>query len=278
MKDYVAGKVIIITGAGSGIGAKVAEKLAARNAKLIISDINEARLNVVAQAITSAGGTVIPLLCDAASYEDNQLLVKTAVSNFGRLDVFIPNAGIMPLAPFSSHAKALDSWIKCIDINLKGAIYAIDTAYDQMVAQGGGQFIFSSSIYSNYPVLGGAVYQATKKGLEYIADGLRQESYGKLKTTVVQISGLADTNLGEGIVDSEGSWGLFGCEVDEWKRRSVLMQNGTVPPECMDPENIQNYFCTSDVTADTFVYCIDQPMGMQISYITPRGTNEPYLL
>lgn len=278
MKDYVVGKVVIITGAGSGIGRAVAKQLAARKAKLVVSDIQETRLDAVCAELRAAGGEVVGMVADAASQADTRALVQCAVDRFGRLDVFIPNAGTMPLAPFSAHAKAVDAWARCIDINLKGAVYAIDAAYDQMIAQGGGQFIFSSSIYSSYPVLGGAVYQATKKGLEYISDGLRQESFGKLKTTVVQISGLADTNLGESIMDADGAWGLFGCQVDEWKRRLQESADGTVPPECSDPDNIQNRFCTSDYTADAFVYAIDQPMGMQISYITPRGTNEPYLL
>jgi NADP-dependent 3-hydroxy acid dehydrogenase YdfG len=191
-KNYVEGKVIIITGASSGFG-----KLTAKRA----AEMGEEKLKETVAEIKAAGGEASYIVTDVAKKDDVFAMAKFAVDTYGRIDVLVNNAGTMPLAFFSEHEQALDKWEQCIDISIKGTIFGISAVYDQMIKQGQGQVINVSSIYANFPVAGAGVYQVAKMGVQYLAESLRSECQGKIKVTTIKPTGFMKTNLSSSVVD-----------------------------------------------------------------------------
>jgi NADP-dependent 3-hydroxy acid dehydrogenase YdfG len=137
------------------------EKASAMGAKIVCADIDEAGLAETGTSLDGAGAECITVRADVTRIEDMQALASAAVERFGRIDVMVNNAGIMPLAFYRDHAEALGAWERCIDINIKGVLHGIVAVHDQMMAQGAGHVINLSSIYSNFPVAGAAVYGAS---------------------------------------------------------------------------------------------------------------------
>ena len=183
MNNYVDGKVIVITGAGSGFGKLTSEMAAEMGGKIICADINEESVKIVVEGIKSKGGQAEYTVTDASVKNQMDDMAKFAVDTFGRIDVLVNNAGTMPLAFYADHKEAWESWEKCIDINLKGVLFGTMAVYDQMIKQDQGQIINISSIYGNYPVVGGAVYEATKAAVVTLTGVLRQEARGIIKTS-----------------------------------------------------------------------------------------------
>ena len=136
MADHVSGKSIVITGGGGGFGRLVAQKAAARGAKVTLGDIDLTAAEAVAAEIRDTGGEAQAVAVDVTDLDAVKALVSAAVSRFGALDVMVNNAGIMPLAFFSDHAAAHGAWTRCIDINIKGVLNGQVAAYDPMLAQG----------------------------------------------------------------------------------------------------------------------------------------------
>jgi NADP-dependent 3-hydroxy acid dehydrogenase YdfG len=280
MNNYVKGKVVVITGAGSngGFGRITAEKLALMGAKVVISDINDEGIRDAVAAIKEKGGEVAGKRADVTKYEDNVELVKFAVDTYGQLDVFIANAGIMPNAGWASHEKAIEAWDACIDINLKGTVHGIGACYDIMIEQEtGGHFIGISSIFANFPTLGSGVYAATKIGVRYLVTSLRQEAVGKIKTTIINPTGVR-TPLYDTIVDNKNSYGLIGWNLSEIAERYKLAQEGKQDPRFNDINSILNEDIAPGDIADSIVYAINQPLGLVISEITVRSSNELRIL
>ncbi len=153
-----------------------------------------------------------------AEYIDTEVRIKEQVENmaefaldkFGAIDILINNAGTMPLAFFADHEKAYDAWERCLDINLKGTLNGICAVYDTMIQQGRGHIVNVSSIYVNYPVTGAGVYQATKTGIRYMSDSLRQEAQGKIKVTTVNPTGTLGIKLGAGIINPAAGLTVLG--------------------------------------------------------------------
>jgi NADP-dependent 3-hydroxy acid dehydrogenase YdfG len=193
MDDFVKGKVIFVTGAASGFGRLVAEMLGLRGARVVVADIDEPGARAVAEGIRSAGGEAAHRRTDVTDRADTVGLAAYAVETFSAIDVLVNNAGIMPLAFFSDHGAAAEAWDRCIDVNLKGVLHGIIAVYDQMIAQGKGQVINISSIYGNVPVVGSAVYSATKAAVNVISESLRAESQGRIKVTIVRPTGVPGT-------------------------------------------------------------------------------------
>ena len=185
MPNHVAGKSIVITGAGSGFGKLVSERVAALGAKVACADLNLEAAEAVAAGIRAANGEAKAFRTDVASIADMRALAKSAVDAFGAIDVMVNNAGIMPLAFFSDHDAALEAWHRCIDVNMKGVLNGMVAVYDQMIAQGRGHVVNLSSIYGNFPVVGAAVYGATKAAVNFLSEPLRVEASGKIKVTIV---------------------------------------------------------------------------------------------
>lgn len=164
MTDYMTGKSIVITGAGGGFGRLVALKAAARGAKVTLGDINAEAAEAVAQEVRAAGGAAQAVATDVRDLVQVKALVGAAEEAYGAVDVMLNNAGIMPLAFIADHEMAYAAWERCIDINIKGVLNGMVAAHDAMIAAGRGHVINVSSIYGNFPVMGAAVYGASKVG------------------------------------------------------------------------------------------------------------------
>ena len=209
-QNYVRGKVIIVTGAAGGFGRLVCEKTAALGAKVVCGDIDGAALESVVKELTARGADAIGLATDVTRIEQVRALATAAVGRFGRIDVMVNNAGIMPLAFYADHAQALPAWERCLDINVKGVLYGIVAVHDQMIRQGSGHVVNLSSIYGNFPVAGAAVYGASKAAVNFLSEALRVESQGKIKVTNVRPTGVPGTNLSSAIVNPQAIVGILG--------------------------------------------------------------------
>ena len=275
MKNYIEGKVIVVTGAGSGFGKLISEKAAAMGAKVVCSDINEESVRVVADSLKEKKFDAASVKSDVTKKEEVDAMVKFAVARYGRVDVLVNNAGTMPLAFFSDHKDAWKAWDKCIDINLRGVIYCMSAVYDQMIGQGQGHIINISSIYGNNPVVGAAVYQATKVACRYAADTLRQEAKGKIKVSIVRPTGVPGTGLGDTVINPEALVGLLGQNVGEYGELMPEIENH---PEMTDKEKITYYALDPETIADSVLYIINQPWGVNIGDITVRASGEPFIL
>ena len=173
MNDNITGKVVVITGASSGMGEATARDLAARGAKIVLGARRADRLDTIVQDITEAGGQATAVTTDVTRLEDVQKLVDTANETYGRVDVIFNNAGLMPLSPLES--LRINEWDRMIDVNMKGALYGIAAALPYMKEQKSGHVINVSSVYGHKVVATGAVYCATKHAVRAISEGLRQE-------------------------------------------------------------------------------------------------------
>jgi NADP-dependent 3-hydroxy acid dehydrogenase YdfG len=280
MSDHVRGKVVVITGAASGFGQLVAEKVGARGARVVVADIDAEGAEAVATAIRAAGGEAIHRGTDVTDRVAMAGLAALAVESYSSIDVLVNNAGIMPLAFFADHGPAAEAWDRCIDVNLKGVLHGITAVYDQMIAQGRGHVVNISSIYGNVPVVGSAVYSATKAAVNVISESLRAESQGRIKVTVVRPTGVPGTGLGASIVNGEALVGLVGQNLELFQQRAAAVF-GAGPPEekaeFTDAEKITYWAISPDELASQVVYVIDQPWGVSISDITVRASGEQYL-
>ena len=278
MHRYVEGRVVIVTGAGSGFGRLISQKCAALGASVVCADINEDGLNESVAAITGAGRKAVSQNTDVSSFPDMQRLAARAVDEFGAIDVMVNNAGIMPLAFYSDHAQAMDAWARCIDINIKGVLYGIAAVYDQMIGQNRGHVVNISSIYGNFPVEGAAVYGASKAAVNYLSDSLRVEAQGKIKVTVVKPTGVSGTRLGEAVVNQGAAVGIAGQHAEAMFARHAEVLAEQASPEILDKENIAYFNLDPDSLTDQVVHAINQPWGVSIAEVTVRASGEGFIL
>lgn len=278
MNEHVVNKVIVITGAASGFGRLVSQKAAALGAKVICADINQAELVVTENTIKAAGGVATSLVTDVTQFEQMQALANHALDNYGRIDVWVNNAGIMPLAFHADHALAAAAWNRCIDINFKGVMHGIMAAHDPMINQGRGHIVNLSSIYSNFPVVGAGVYGATKAAVNFLSDSLRVESQGRIKVTVVKPTGVPATGLGAGIINPAAVIGILGQNAPSYMQLREALQNSELPIENTDVNSIEYYALEPEYLADQIIAVINQPWGVNISEITVRASGDAYIL
>lgn len=277
MTNYVDGKVIIITGAGSGFGKLVAQMTAALGAKVVGADIDEESLKAVVDGIRAHGQVAEYRVADVTDKTQMDAVAEFAVERFGRIDVMLNNAGIMPLAYFADHKDAWQGWDKAIDINIKGVVNGITAVYDQMIAQGEGQVVNISSIYGNYGIPGSGVYSATKAAVKVISDSLRIEAQGKIKVTTLKPTGIPGTNLASGIVNEEALLGLTAHNAARFGENMAAYLNEELPAKKSDPNSVQYWTVTPEELAQNVVYVINQPWGVNISDLTVRATGEDYV-
>jgi NADP-dependent 3-hydroxy acid dehydrogenase YdfG len=173
MSNNIAGKVVVITGASSGMGEAAARHLSAQGASVVLGARRIERLQVLAGEITSAGGKALAVETDVTNRAQVQRLVDSAVETHGRIDVLINNAGIMPLSPLER--LKVEEWDRMIDVNLKGVLYGIAAALPHMQEQRAGHIINLSSVAGHKLFGGSAVYSATKFAVRALSEGLRQE-------------------------------------------------------------------------------------------------------
>ena len=157
----IEGKVVVITGASSGIGESTARLLAGRGAKVAIAARRKDRIDRIAEDITSKGGSAIGFKADVTARDEVEALVKGTLRKHGRVDVMVNNAGIMPIAPMA--ALKVEEWDRMIDINIKGLLYGVAAVLPVMQQQKQGHIINVASVFG-FKVFapGGTVYSATK--------------------------------------------------------------------------------------------------------------------
>lgn len=278
MADHVAGKSIVITGAGGGFGRLVAKKAAARSAMLTLGDIDLAAAEAVAAEIRGQGGQAQAVQTDVTQLAQVKALAAAALERHGKIDVMINNAGIMPLAFFADHDAAYSAWERCIDINIKGVLNGMVAAHDPMIAAGRGQVINISSIYGNFPVAGAAVYGASKAAVNVLSESLRLESRGKIKVTTVKPTGVPATGLGGTVINPAAVVGILGANLPEFLDMSSKIQDGSFPEERLDPENIDYASLAPEHIADAVLHVIDQPWGVSVGDITIRAAGDHFIL
>ncbi|MFB6557820.1 SDR family oxidoreductase [Streptomyces sp. NPDC056400] len=191
-------KVVAITGASSGIGEATARRLAADGHRLLLGARRGDRLAALSREINEAGGTAAFQRLDVTDAADVQAFVAAAQEHYGRLDVMVNNAGVMPLSPLA--ALKVDEWDRTIDVNVKGVLHGIAAALPVMRAQGGGHFVNVASVGAYEVSPTAAVYCATKFAVRALSEGLRQESDGSVRVTLVS-PGVTESELAEGISD-----------------------------------------------------------------------------
>lgn len=192
-------KVILITGASSGIGEGIARELGSTGAKVLLGARRLDRIEAIAAEIRSTGGIAEARELDVTNLLSMAQFVQSALDNWGRVDVLINNAGIMPLSPLAAGKQ--DEWERTIDVNIKGVLWGIGAVLPVMEAQGSGQIINLGSIGALSVVPTAAVYCASKFAVRAISDGLRQES-SKIRVTCVN-PGVVESELASTITHAE---------------------------------------------------------------------------
>jgi NADP-dependent 3-hydroxy acid dehydrogenase YdfG len=234
----IENKVVVITGAGSGIGAATATLLAERGAKVVLGARRKDRLDALAAKI---GATSLPT--DVRKAGDVANLVRLARERHGRLDVFVGNAGVGPISPLD--ALRVDDWDTMIDVNIKGVLHGIAAALPVFREQGFGQFVHTASTAAYRTVPAMAVYAATKTAVRTISEGLRQEAGKDLRVSVVS-PGIVDTGFVDGIPDPAVRAGLI-------ETRDAV----AIPPEAI---------------ARAIAFAIEQPADVDVNEIVVRPT------
>ncbi|QRK06303.1 SDR family oxidoreductase [Archangium violaceum] len=193
-------KVVVITGASSGIGEATALLLAERGAKVVLGARRADRLEALAARIAGAGGETAHARTDVKRREDLSNLVKLACERYGKLDVLVNNAGVMPVSPLDD--LRVEDWEEMIDVNIKGVLYGIAAALPVFREQGFGHFVNIASTAGHRTVPNQSVYSGTKFAVRAISEGLRQEAGDKLRVTIIS-PGLVRTNFAEGVTNPE---------------------------------------------------------------------------
>jgi len=246
MNDNIAGKVVVITGASSGLGEATARMLSAQGAIVVLGARRVDRLKALADELTAAGGKAMALTTDVTDPDQVKALVDEAVRVFGRVDVMLNNAGLMPHSPLER--LKIDDWNRMIDVNLRGVLYGIAAALPHMQRQKSGHFINVSSVAGHKVRPGSAVYAATKTAVRVISEGLRQE---------VKPYGIRTTVLSPGAVSSE------------------LMNSVTEPDVAA---GIRKFYEDYAIPAETFarmvVFAMSQPQDVDVNEILFRPTNQ----
>jgi NADP-dependent 3-hydroxy acid dehydrogenase YdfG len=195
-KIMIESKVVLITGGSTGIGAEVARTLAAKGAKVAIAARREDKLDAVRAEIAAQGGDIRAYVMDVTDKHQVKAVVDAVVHDFGRLDVIINNAGIMPIRPMSE--VNTDEWDAMIDVNIKGTLYGIAAALPLFLAQQSGHIINLSSVAGiRVFAPGGTVYSGTKFAVSAISEGLRMEVGSAVRVTSIEPGAVeSDLKLG----------------------------------------------------------------------------------
>ncbi|NJL36805.1 MAG: SDR family oxidoreductase [Leptolyngbyaceae cyanobacterium RM2_2_4] len=235
----VENKVIVITGASSGIGEASAKLLAANGAKVVLGARRTDRLEKLVEEIHVSGGTAEFKAVDVTDRGDVKAFIEFAKDKFGRVDVIFNNAGVMPLSPLN--ALKVEEWDNMINVNVHGVLNGIAAGLPIMEAQGSGQIINTASIAAHWVGPTAAVYCATKYAVWAISEGLRQESQNIRVTTISP--GVVETELGLDITD-ESSKGFL-----QELRKTAL---------------------TTDAIARAVLYAVSQPDDVDVNEIIVR--------
>jgi NADP-dependent 3-hydroxy acid dehydrogenase YdfG len=237
------GKVVVITGASSGIGEAAALLLAERGAKVVLGARGPDRLAALAARIVAAGGDAAYARTDVKRRDDVSALVELACERYGKLDALVNNAGVMPISPLDELRVA--DWEEMIDVNIKGVLYGIAAALPVFRTQGFGHFINIASTAGHKTVPNQSVYSGTKFAVRAISEGLRQEAGPALRVTIIS-PGMVRTNFADGVTSQTMKAQL------EQSRNTFAM-----PP---------------DAIARAIVFAIEQPPDVDVNEIVVRHT------
>ena len=201
MNNEIAGKVVVITGASSGLGEATARHLSAQGASVVLGARRVDRIQALAAELAGTGGKAIAIATDVTDYDQVKRLVDAAVQAYGRVDVMINNAGLMPHSPLER--LKIDDWDRTIDVNIKGVLYGIAAALPHMKQQKSGHIINVSSVAGHKVTPGGAVYSATKHAVRALTEGLRQEVKPyNIRTTIISPGAVA-TELPDSVTEPD---------------------------------------------------------------------------
>jgi NADP-dependent 3-hydroxy acid dehydrogenase YdfG len=199
MSQGIENKVVVITGASSGLGEAAARHLARHGAKPVLGARRRDRLEALAQELSLGDDAVVQT--DVTRSDQVRRLVDHAVRSHGRIDVIVNNAGLMPHSPLER--GRIEDWDRMIDVNIKGVLYGIAAALPHMKAQKNGHIINVSSVAGHKVRAGGAVYAATKHAVRVISEGLRQEVKPyNIRTTIIS-PGMVATELPDSITEPD---------------------------------------------------------------------------
>lgn len=206
MSQNIEGKVVVITGASSGLGEATARHLSAEGATVVLGARRTDRIQHLADEIVDGGGKALAITTDVTDCDQVKGLVDAAVKNYGRIDVIINNAGLMPQAPLER--LNIKDWDRTIDVNIKGVLYGIAAALPYMKQQKAGHFVNVSSVAGHVVGPNFAVYAATKHAVRALSDGLRQEVKPyNIRTTVIS-PGAVDTELPGSVTEPDIAEGI----------------------------------------------------------------------
>ncbi|QWU16782.1 NADP-dependent 3-hydroxy acid dehydrogenase YdfG [Paenibacillus sophorae] len=238
----IKGKVVVITGASSGIGEAAARLLSRHGAHVVLGARRTDRLEALVSEIRSEGGTAEYHALDVTQKEQMDEFIRFANSTFGRVDVIVNNAGVMPLSLLD--ALKVDEWDRMIDVNIRGVLHGIAAGLPVMKQQGSGQFINIASIgaYSVTPTA--AVYCATKYAVRAISEGLRLEVGGDIRVTLIS-PGVTESELADSISDEEARQAM-----KEYRRISI----------------------PASAIARSILYAMEQPAEVDVNEIIVRPT------
>jgi NADP-dependent 3-hydroxy acid dehydrogenase YdfG len=246
MSNNIEGKVVVITGASSGLGEAAARHLSAQGARVVLGARRRDRIDALSSELHARGGEAIAMTTDVTSCEQVKKLVDAAVQACGRIDVMINNAGLMPQSPLDR--LKIDEWDRMIDVNIKGVLYGIAAALQPMKQQKSGHIINVSSVAGHKVRAGGAVYAATKHAVRALSEGLRQEVKPyNIRTTVISPGAVA-TELPDSIT-----------EPDVAESFHKFYEEFAIPP---------------DSFARTVAFAIGQPDDVDVNEILFRPTRQ----
>jgi NADP-dependent 3-hydroxy acid dehydrogenase YdfG len=237
--DIVGSKVVLITGASSGIGEATARMLGANGAKVVLGARRTERLQKIVTQIRAGGGSAEFRSLDVANREDVNAFVAFALEKFGRVDVIFNNAGVMPVSPMN--ALKTDEWDRIIDVNIRGVLNGIAAVLPLMEAQGSGHIINTASTGAHAVGAQYGVYCASKYAVRAITEGLRQE----MDTVRV-------TLISPGVTESE-----LGSDI-------------TVDSTATAVKQLRSIALSSDAIARAVLYAISQPADVDVNEMIIR--------
>jgi NADP-dependent 3-hydroxy acid dehydrogenase YdfG len=248
MDTNIKGKVVVITGASSGLGEAAARLLAQKGAKVVLGARRKERLEKISEEIILQGGISAYLTVDVTDFLQLKKLVAYAIEKHGKIDVILNNAGVMPLSAIEQYK--IEEWYQMVDINIKGVLNGIAAALPYMIEQKSGQIINVSSVNGHKTGPGSSIYSATKAAVLALSEGLRMEVKPyNIRTTVLSPGAIA-TELRDSISDKELA------------------------------ENINKVYKDIDIPADSFAhivaFAISQPEYVDINEILFRPTRQEF--
>jgi len=248
VSNNIDGKVIVITGASSGLGEAAARLLSSLGATVVLAARRADRIQALSHELGLGGGRALAVTTDVAQFAQVQHLADTVIETYGRIDVLINNAGLMPLSPLDR--RKVNDWDRMIDVNIKGVLYGIAAVLPTMQQQRSGHIINVSSVAGHKVRPGSTVYSATKTAVRVLSEGLRQEVKPyNIRTTVIS-PGAVDTELSASVTETDVA------------------------------DNVKKFYAEVAIPADSFAravaFAIGQPENIDINEILYRPTRQEY--